>query len=190
MMNKTINGIEFEPVKGNEMYYLSKCGQVYTSLKKRLLVQHDNNGYKQVFLSGKWNYIHRLVCMQWLGNSDLSLWVNHKDGNKANNHLSNLEWTTISQNIVHAHDTGLIKRRSGADHWRTGVCVSQEVRNKMSKGKLGKLHPKFTGYYHTPFGEFESANQAGIAGGISAKQIIQRCKSWTWKERGYTFEPA
>ena len=49
--------------------------------------------------------------------------VNHKDGDKTNNFWKNLEWVTESQNMQHAHDTGLICMPTGDNHWtrRKGV---------------------------------------------------------------------
>ncbi|MBL4898530.1 MAG: HNH endonuclease [Colwellia sp.] len=52
--------------------------------------------------------LHRLICQTFIPNPNNKPVVNHKDGVKHNNNLSNLEWTTYSENTQHAHDTGLI----------------------------------------------------------------------------------
>lgn len=57
---------------------------------------------------------HRLVAHFFVHNSENKPEVNHIDGNKSNNHYSNLEWSTRSENMKHAHDTGLLKPAKGA----------------------------------------------------------------------------
>lgn len=58
-------------------------------------------------------YIHRLVAKYFIGDIPSGYVVNHKDGNKLNNHYSNLEIVTYSENIRHADKIGLRKCASG-----------------------------------------------------------------------------
>jgi len=189
---KLIDGIEFYPLKGYDKYLISKTGLVYSLYKNRIMNEHDNSGYKMLWLTNsdgsRWQYIHRLVCEQWIQKPEIKseIWVNHKDGNKSNNNISNLEWSTISENITHAFKTGLHKIVSGADHWKTGTKVSAEVKKIMSEKKTGINHPKFKGYYITPFGTFPSANIANKQTGINQKKIIALCKL---NANGWQFEP-
>ena len=78
---------------------------------KWLSVCDNGHGYKQVFVSVKnkryMRYVHRLVAECYLPNPNNLAEVNHKDGNKANNAVDNLEWCTRSENLYHAIRTGL-----------------------------------------------------------------------------------
>lgn len=71
----------------------------------------DSGGYIQIHLcrhqKKRWTKIHRLVAEAFLPNPDNLPQVNHKDGNKENSRLDNLEWVSMSDNMQHAYKTGL-----------------------------------------------------------------------------------
>jgi hypothetical protein len=73
----------------------------------------DNHGYLIIYIQGKTYKIHRLVAAAFIPNQRNCKQVNHIDGNKSNNQVSNLEWCTASENLKHAHKNGL-KRPSAA----------------------------------------------------------------------------
>lgn len=77
----------------------------------------DRYGYYKVALSknGKRIYttIHRLVAQTFIPNPENKPTVNHKDGNKLNNYVGNLEWSTNQENAQHAWNTGLQRKRFG-----------------------------------------------------------------------------
>ena len=56
--------------------------------------------------------IHRIVANAFIENPKHKEEVNHKDGNKQNNSVDNLEWVTPKENMQHAHKTGLIKSKT------------------------------------------------------------------------------
>ncbi len=69
-------------------------------------------GYDAVklYYNGRYNqhYVHRLVAEAFIDGRDET--VNHKDGNKRNNHVSNLEWMSYSDNNKHARENGLVDK--------------------------------------------------------------------------------
>ena len=108
-----------------------------------------NRGYETIQLmdeNGKWfmTTTHRLVFLYFNGKYDKKLQINHKDGNKRNNKLSNLEVVTRSRNIKHSFDTGLNQRigsnHSGAKLNSTYVkLIRRAYRDKkMSYREMGK----------------------------------------------------
>lgn len=121
----------WKPVKDYEgIYEVSDTGLVRSldrvdSLKrfKRGVLKspYDNGrGYLCVNLKAKGKQaqktVHRLVAQAFIPNPDNLPEVNHIDGNKKNNHVSNLEWCTVSENKKHAFKKGLNKQRKGLDN--------------------------------------------------------------------------
>ena len=68
-------------------------------------------------------YLHRLVAATFLENPHSAPIVNHKDGNKLNNHVSNLEWVSYSENATHAYKTGLSRTTAIVAYTKTGDFV-------------------------------------------------------------------
>jgi hypothetical protein len=138
-----------EPVKSKLVefpdYLIYPDGRVYSLRKDRFLIGHTNNfGYyyvtltsinKKVIRTG----VHRLVLMHFV--SDIPTdkpWVkryecHHKDHDKSNNHYTNLEWCTHSENIQKSYDEGYRDReRCGR---RAGFKLSEENKAKMALAK-------------------------------------------------------
>lgn len=126
---------DFIPIPNFENYGISKCGEICSFKKKKLLKQGKWGAYKNVALSknGKIYYfrVHRLVAATFIPNPKDLPQVNHKDGNKFNNDVTNLEWCTCSYNIKHGYDTGLSK-----SYWK-GKSRDTETIEKIRKTKIG-----------------------------------------------------
>ena len=76
----------------------------------------DRCGYREVILNKKRVLVHRIIAITFIPNPDNLPQINHKDGNKINNNIDNLEWCTRSYNLVHAYKNGLEKKMLGENH--------------------------------------------------------------------------
>lgn len=124
-MDEKINLKDFRPIFSFgdnicDYYLIDKHGNIFSTYYGIFLKQIvTENGYKAVSLNctdGKriQRKVHRLLMMTFCyfpGCENFE--VNHKDGNKFNNEISNLEWATSKENIHHAIDNGLRKSWSG-----------------------------------------------------------------------------
>lgn len=118
----TLSGEEWRDVVGANgipkgEYRVSSLGRVM-SLKggkvKILNLTYDGKGYAYVGIhkdgAQKKIHVHVLVATAFIPNLENKREVNHKNGNKSDNRVENLEWATSSENRQHALKTGLMKR--------------------------------------------------------------------------------
>lgn len=101
-------------IPGHEEYRITEDGRVFGKYGKELIGHIDRCGYHEVLLQehgiGKWYLVHRLVAITFIPNPNDLPFINHKDGNKLNNSVDNLEWCTRSQNAKHSFENRLQSR--------------------------------------------------------------------------------
>lgn len=104
----------WKPIKYNPKYSVSSHGRIrgiYKTINGYLRKpQLDKDGYPRILLhkdGQKLFGVHRLVAEAFLPKPEGKDQVNHKNGNKADNRVENLEWCTLSENRQHAFKTGL-----------------------------------------------------------------------------------
>lgn len=84
----------------NSKYYISNFGRVKSITDKgiRIMKTQLANGYERIHILGKMYFIHRLVAIYFINNPNNLEQVNHKDFNKLNNKVDNLEWMSAKEN--------------------------------------------------------------------------------------------
>ena len=95
-------GNEWKKIKDFENYFVSNIGEIWSFSTKTILNNQLSGGYLRVFI-GKQKYAHQLVGEAFIENPHNYSIINHKDGNKSNNHFLNLEWVTFSENSLHSY---------------------------------------------------------------------------------------
>ena len=213
----TVDAVEVvrKPVVGYEGYYeVDQFGRVF-SVERVISVDDNgrkyekpvsgkqmkqclkNNGYKSVSLTKggatKAFYVHRLVAEAFIPNPDNLPMVNHKDEDKTNNFLENLEWCTAQYNNTYGN-----KAKRQANKIR-GISHSNEHKKKITSSLLkyyethdsasiGRISEKRKGVVGVRNGEsvqFQSVKDAAIAVNGSRANITRSCNSKTRKAYGY-----
>lgn len=126
----------WKPVKENPVYLVSNYGRVKTidhpvwcvknnsfSIRKGIMCVLSNNNSKKYWrvaiqINNKQKHfaVHRLVAQAFIPNPNNLPQINHIDGNKDNNHVSNLEWCDNSYNQIHAFNIGLQSKTIMSEH--------------------------------------------------------------------------
>ena len=167
------------------LYQVSSEGRIRRDGRIRKL-SIDRGGYCNVSLSRhsvqRTLKVHRLVAVAFIPNPEGKKTVNHKDGNKKNNRVDNLEWATQSENIIHANKTGLRAvtdaQREAARATGKRTCQTNRRRKAVFCVKDGIRQ------------EFESAHAGAryVSGGPSPIVACCKGKKKTYKgfEWGYS----
>ena len=146
-----MDNLNWVEIKTFPLYQITKCGKIRNKIsKKNLNISKDNySPYKKVSLikGGKSKNVlyHRLLALTFISNPENKKTVNHKDHNPLNNNLSNLEWSTHSEQNKHKRKT-LRRGKTTLKFNLNGIlletfCNKTEAYNsiKVSKIKFNKF---------------------------------------------------
>ena len=121
----------FKQIKGFKKYIIYDNGDVENIITHHKLKGSIGvHGYKYYRLSNEakrkvMKYAHRLVAEAFIDNPNNLPIVNHLDGNKLNNNLSNLEWTSYSENAIHAYSNNLIAPTRRREYYKEDLLNEQ-----------------------------------------------------------------
>ena len=158
---------EWKRVNGYEDYEISNYGRIRKNFKLKQI--NASTGYLRTSLTkngeSKDVYIHRLVAEHFLPDWDPQLVVNHKDENKQNNHVSNLEMMTLGKNVAYS------------------AALHKDTWGKSPKGVCRKVRCIETGIV------YNSLTEAAKALGINyTNSIIKCCKGKCKIAHGFHWE--
>lgn len=169
----------FENITG---YEVCEDGTVFSYKKNevaKLKPYRNTKEYLMVDLTTKKRAVkvHRLVALAFIPNEFNKPQVNHKDGNKKNNHINNLEWVTNAENQKHAYRTGLNVKKTGDE------CYNYNKEHKTCKKVLQfDLSGNFIKEY------LSLAMAAREINAKSYSQISKACKDWNKTVKGFKWK--
>ena len=164
-------------------YSVSDKGRVKNNVTGNIISQRQStNGYMRVNVrTGKTKYekpktlaVHRLVAEYFLPKIEGKDYVNHKDCDKTNNYLSNLEWCTAQENSMHAYNSKELYR---------GKCKCNIVKAQEKCRKRVIVYKE-----DALIGEYESIKCASESLGINKKTIYNGLHNKYKNKAGYIFK--
>ena len=181
-----MNGVIYDYT---ELYQVSNFGRVrsldridsngHRRIKGKVLkLKVNNKGYQYVGLykdgKSKQFYVHRIVATMFIPNHDNLLVINHRDENKNNNYVENLEWCT------HKYNTNYGTRNERISKKRKGKPHTDEAKGRISESHKGDKNPKARAVIcletKQVFGCVREANE-WIAKGNVSQCCIGACKT-------------
>lgn len=152
-------------------YEVSNLGRIKshnnTRSKKTKIINGTimKNGYRTISINKKKYYVHRLVVMAFVDGYKEGLHVNHKNGNKLDNHFSNLEWVTNEENVRHSWRNGLVN----IEGMRYIPTEEQKEYKRETCSKNKKVINTETGQIYRSCREL--ARQLGVDSGTIGKSV-------------------
>ena len=176
-MSRTPDPNEQHPIRGCPGYFITRRGAVWShrsSTPRRLSTPpHPTHGYHTAYLrvngASKSFLLHRLLAIAFIPNPEKLPEVNHKDLNRRNNDLSNLEWVTTKENAVHAarnYGSANGKHRPRKKRYVLNDDLVREIRRRYAEGET----------------QTALANEFGYTQGALQRVIHEDL--WNWVDRG------
>lgn len=151
-------------------YYVTDSGQIYSRFDSNLgrirLIKKvkDKGGYERVCLHNEGKQynrqVHRLVAQEFIPNKYNKPQVNHKNGNRSDNRVSNLEWVSASENIQHSFKQ--LSKKANTP-WLGKFGKDNSSAKMVQQIKDGEIVAEF-------YGTYEASRKTGIN-----KQVIGDC---------------
>ena len=185
----TENGRQYKVYKNGRVFtlpfsYTDTMGRIREFSEKECIPGKTKDGYFELNLGGrnseKW-LLHRLVAYVWLDNPNNFKTVDHKDGNKANNCVENLEWVTLEENIKREWDNfeGFDLQRNYKS-WK----ISSKL-NPTDRLKIKDLYSK--GFSQKQLSEMFNIGQAQVSVIVrdvnstsENRELFEHC--WYWEQ--------
>ena len=154
-------------------FYITDDGQLYNEKTDNWYKGQNKDGYISYDLAFNGTrinmYAHRLVASYFIPNPNNLPIVNHKDGNKQNNSVENLEWATYSENNFHAYRTGLKPQTNGIDQ---RMQYKEDLENEIWK------QYEDTTYYISNKGRIKNIKTNNLLKGkVTSRGYIEWCLS-------------
>lgn len=161
------------PIVGKGMEFSGEFKYIFKP-ERELKYIINNRGYMSIMTRGKTSMVHRLVAFAFILNPENKPFINHKDGNKLNNHVDNLEWCTTAENNKHARETGLHIQLSGHKlNYKSSTSKKTALANLKDKSKLTPDEVRYVRNVHVPRSKEFSATALAMQFGTS---VAAMCK--------------
>lgn len=168
-------------------YFVNSNGEVFSNKtgEMKKLNGSVRNGYKVIGITidGKqqFYFAHRLVAEAFVPNPEHKPIVNHKDGNKLNNCVNNLEWCTYRENTQHAWDTGLMDskhEKDSMDKYRKQAIemLKNEIEKKADELRFRSEYNSLPACQKIEYGFFVKLVSVAYESGVSEEKIENSIK--------------